>query len=167
MAKCHGHRLLVGRTILKCSWDENFASVLERLGTEYSSELVSKITISSNERMVEPAHTIPLDGPIKLLETYGCHYICYNLFEETVVGAEASKTRNVATVLMESTRQLVQQPIVTPSSNSEQLRADHALRNDVIRYLRENDVIRYLRENNSRVKNGNSVTTLRLTCFDD
>ena len=35
-----GSRLL-GRTILKCSWD---ASVLERLGTEYSSELVSKIT---------------------------------------------------------------------------------------------------------------------------
>ena len=135
-----GSRLLVGRTILKCSWDENFASVLERLGTEYSSELVSKITISSNERMVEPAHTVPLDGPIKLLETYGCHYICYNLFEETVVGAEASKTRNVATVLMESTRQLVQPPIVTPSSNSEQLRADHALRNDVIRYLRENNV---------------------------
>ena len=50
--------------ILKCSWDE----VLERLGSECISELVSKIVISSNERMVEPVHTVPLDAPIKLLE---------------------------------------------------------------------------------------------------
>ena len=57
-----GSRLLVARTILKCSWNKNFASVLERLGIEYSSELVSKITISSNERMVEAAHT----------STFGC-----------------------------------------------------------------------------------------------
>ena len=34
--------------------------MLERLGSEYSSKLVSKIVISSNERMVEPA---PLDVP--------------------------------------------------------------------------------------------------------
>jgi hypothetical protein len=75
-----GSRLLVGRTILKCSWDEKFASVLERLGTD---ELVSKIVmiISSNDRM----HTVPLDAPIKLL---GCHYICYYLCEETVQGTE-------------------------------------------------------------------------------
>jgi hypothetical protein len=76
-----GSRLLVGRTILKCSWDEKLASMLERLGTEYSTELVSKIVISSNDRIVEPAHTVPLDAPIKLLETYGCHYICYYLCE--------------------------------------------------------------------------------------
>ena len=110
-----GSRLLVARTLLKCSWNKNFASVLERLEIEYSSELVSKITISSNERMVEPAHTEPLDAPIKIIEIYGCHYICYNLFEKTVRGAEASDTRNVATVLMESARELVQPPIVTPS----------------------------------------------------
>ena len=52
-----GSKIVVDRTILKCSWD---ASVLERLGSEYSSKLVSKIVISSNERMVEPA---PLDAP--------------------------------------------------------------------------------------------------------
>ena len=51
-------KIVVDRTILKCSWD---ASVLERLGSEYSSELISKIVISSNERMVEPA---PLDAPV-------------------------------------------------------------------------------------------------------
>ena len=34
--------------------------MLERLGSEYSSKLVSKIVISSNERMVAPA---PLDVP--------------------------------------------------------------------------------------------------------
>ena len=32
--------------------------------------------ISSNERMVEPAHSVPLDVPSKLLETYGCHCLC-------------------------------------------------------------------------------------------
>ena len=44
------------------------------------------------------------------------------------------------TVPIESTRQLVQPPIVTPSSDSEQFRADNALQNDVIRYLRENSL---------------------------
>ena len=124
---------------MKCSWNENFASVLERLGSEYSNELVSKIVISSNERLVDPSHSVPLDAPIKLLETYDCHYICFNLYEETVQGSEAS-TRDAATVLMENARQRVQPPIVTPSSDSEQVRADHALRNDVIRYLQENNV---------------------------
>ena len=57
LAKCLRIKFVVDRTILKCSWD---ASVLERLGSEYSSRLVSKIVISSNERMVEPA---PLDVP--------------------------------------------------------------------------------------------------------
>lgn len=135
-----GSRVVLDRTIVKCYWNENFASVLERFGTEYSSERVSRIVISSNERLVEPAHTVPLDAPIKLLETYGCHYVCYYLEEQSVGASKAHETRNVATVLMQSARQLIQPPISTPASDSEQLRGDHALRNDFIQYLQENGV---------------------------
>ena len=71
-----GSRVVVDRTIVKCNWSENFASVLERFESESSTEVVSRVVISTNERLVEPAHTVPLDAPIKLHETYGCHYIC-------------------------------------------------------------------------------------------
>lgn len=131
-----GSRIVVDRTVLKCTWNENFGSVLERLGGGFSSELVSSVLISSNERLVEPTHIVPLDAPIKLLETYRCHYICYNLVEDTVNVTVASD-RNVATVLMETARQLV---LPLPASSSVQLRGDHAIRNVIIRYLQEMNV---------------------------
>ena len=130
-----GSRVVVDRTIVKCSWNENFASVLEKLGGEYSSERVSRVVISSNERLVEPAHIAPLDAPIKLLETYNCHYVCYYLEEESVEAlAAADEVRSVATVLMQSARQVIQPPIATPSSDS-QLRGDYTLRNDFIKIM--------------------------------
>ena len=136
-----GSKVVINRTILKCSWSENFASVLERLGSEYSSELVSKIIISSNDRLVDPAHSVPIDAPINILETYGCHYICYNVCEEAIQGqSQANEARNAATVLMQRARQLVLPPSITPSSDSEPLRADHTLRNDIIQYLLEKKV---------------------------
>ena len=135
-----GTTVVVGRTVLKCTWNENFGSVLERLGGGFSNELVSSVLISSNERFVEPTHTVPLDAPIKLLEMYGCYYICYKLVEDTTNVSVASDSRNVATVLMQSARQLVQPSIITPTLSSDQLRGDHSLRNDIVRYLQEMNV---------------------------
>ncbi len=44
-----GSTVVVDRTILKCNWTDNFGSVLERLGGGFSSEVVSRVLISSNE----------------------------------------------------------------------------------------------------------------------
>ena len=71
-----GCKVVLDRTIKKCDWAESFESVFEGLGSDFNSETLSKVLISSNERIVEPAHIVPLDAPIKLLDTYNCHYIC-------------------------------------------------------------------------------------------
>ncbi len=94
-----GSKVVLDRTIKKCDWAESFESVFEGLGSDFNSETLSKVLISSNERIVEPAHIVPLDAPIKLLDTYNCHYICYKL-EEDAVNVTATSERNVATVLM-------------------------------------------------------------------
>ncbi len=134
-----GSKVVLDRTIKKCDWAENFESVFEGLGSDFNSETLSKVLISSNERIVEPAHIVPLDAPIKLLDTYNCHYICYKL-EEDAVNVTATSERNVATVLMQNARRLVQPSLITPASPSEKLCGDLSLRNDVVRYLQDMDV---------------------------
>ena len=68
-----GATLVKRRTIVKCDWGDNFGALLERLGG--TNETVVQVVISSNERLIDPAHTVLLDAPVKLLETYGCHYV--------------------------------------------------------------------------------------------
>ena len=70
--------VLKGRTIVKCNWSDNFATLLEKAGSEFSTEVVIQVAISQNERL-DTTHTVPLDAPVKLLETYGCLYVCYYL----------------------------------------------------------------------------------------
>ena len=70
-----GSTVVKKRTILKCDWSNNFGILLEKCGTEFATEAVAQVIISSNERLIDPTHTVPLDAPIKLLETYGCHYV--------------------------------------------------------------------------------------------
>ena len=57
-----GPKVVFGRTIIKCNWSENFSSVL---GSEYSSEVVARTVISTNDRMVEPSHVITSFGCFK------------------------------------------------------------------------------------------------------
>ena len=68
--------VLKGQTIVKCNWNDNFATLLEKAGSEFSTEVVIQVAISQNERL-DTAHTVPLDAPVKLRETYGCLYVCF------------------------------------------------------------------------------------------
>ena len=50
-------------------------------------------------------HAVPLDAPIKLFETYGCHYVGYYL-----AGSEDTRTwqePNALTILMQNAERLV------------------------------------------------------------
>ena len=75
--------VLKGRSIVKCNWSDNFATLLEKAGSEFSTEVVIQVIISKNERL-DTSHTVPLDAPVKLLETYGCLYVCHYLADNTV-----------------------------------------------------------------------------------
>ena len=65
------------RSIIKCDTDENFGALMERLEVNLGSETVAEVTISAvaDDKSVHSAHTVPLDAPVTLLETYGCHYV--------------------------------------------------------------------------------------------
>ena len=118
--------VLKGRSIVKCNWSDNFASLLEKAGSEFSTEVVIQVIISKNERL-DTSHTVPLDAPVKLLETYGCLYVCYYLADNTV-REPAQGGRNALTVLMQSESRLTLPPVCqNPSSGTEQLRGDQAL----------------------------------------
>ena len=52
------------RTIICCEWTDLFAAVLDKL-EDYSEEVVEKVIISTNERLVDPCH-IPLTAPISV-----------------------------------------------------------------------------------------------------
>ena len=70
-----GATLVKTRTIVKCDWSDNFGALLEMLGDKFTNETAVKIVISSNEKLIDPTHVVPLDALERLLETYGCHYV--------------------------------------------------------------------------------------------
>ena len=74
--------VLKGRSIVKCNWSDKFATLLEKAGREFSTEVVIQVIISKSERL-DTTHTVLLDAPVKLLETYGCLHVCYYLTDNT------------------------------------------------------------------------------------
>ncbi len=44
-----GSKVILDRTVKKCDWAESFESVFEGLGSDFNSETLSKVLISSNE----------------------------------------------------------------------------------------------------------------------
>ena len=84
-----GSTVVKRRTIVKCSWSDNFGLLLEKLEPEFAGETVVQVVISSNERLTDPTHTVPLDAPIKLLVTYGCHYVGFYLADSGTAGQVA------------------------------------------------------------------------------
>ena len=116
-----GSTVVKGRSIVKCSWSDNFGILLEKVGSEFSAEVVIQVVISKNEKL-DTTHTVPLDAPVKLLETYGCLYVCYYLADNTV-RETSQESPNALTMLMQSESKRVLPPVCqSPSSGSEQLR---------------------------------------------
>ncbi len=61
-----GSKVVLDRTIKKCDWAESFESVyFEGLGSDFNNETLSKVLISSNERIVEPAHKVSHPNYVK------------------------------------------------------------------------------------------------------
>ena len=126
--------VLKGRSIVKCNWSDNFATLLEKAGSEFSTEVVIQVIISKNERL-DTSHTVPLDAPVKLLETYGCLYVCYYLADNTVW--EPAQGVEMPWLYWCESRLTLPPVCQNPSSGTEQFRGDQALRNDVTGYLQE------------------------------
>ena len=83
---------------------------------------------------------------MRLLETYGCHYVGYYLADSTTASEEAQTQQqpNALEILMKIAWRLVLPPAVvnfTSSSGSEQqLSGDQRLHNNFLHYLHEKKV---------------------------
>ena len=86
--------LVKTRTIVKCDWSDNFGALLERLGDAFDNETVLKEAIS-NEKLINPTHVVPLDAPVRLLQTYDCHYDSYYL-AASIAASEEAQTQQQA-----------------------------------------------------------------------
>ena len=97
-------RALDRSKVVKSDWSDNFGAILERLGGNFTNETVIQVVISSNERLVDPAHAVPLDTPVKLLKTYGCHYVGFYLADSSTAPEEAQEQQpqNALTILMQN-----------------------------------------------------------------
>ena len=129
------------RSIIKCDTDENFGALMERLEVNLGSETVAEVTISAvaDDKFVHSAHTVPLDAPVTLLETYGCHYVNFYLATSSSTISQAQQQLpNALEMLMQNAERLVLPPaaIYDSSSDSDQhICGDYRLRNDFIHYL--------------------------------
>ena len=59
------------------------ATLLGKAGSELSTKVVIHVATFQNKRM-NTTYAVPLDAPVKLLETYGCLYVCRYLADNTV-----------------------------------------------------------------------------------
>ena len=56
------------RTVVKCSWEDTFGLLLDKLDmTQVSIELVQ---IASNEKFSDPVHVIPIDAPVIICDQF-------------------------------------------------------------------------------------------------
>ena len=61
------------RTVVKCSWEDTFGSLLDKLDmTQVSIELVQ---IAANEKFTDPVH-VPIDAPVIICDQFKCMHVC-------------------------------------------------------------------------------------------
>lgn len=132
-----GQQIVKDRTIFQCAWEDTFGSLLLKFGSELEAETINQVVISKNEKYLDPCHKVPIDAPVSLCDQFGCLFVCLYLSEMQTTGVVP--TRTIASVLMESSRELVLPDPATPAEGKP-LRADQKLRNDVLGTFREMNV---------------------------
>ena len=56
---------------MKCNWSDNFATLLEKTGSQFSNEVVVQVVISQNDNTctyVDTPHIALFEASVKLLE---------------------------------------------------------------------------------------------------
>ena len=121
------------RTIVKCSWEDTFGSLLNRF-EGLSDRTVEKIQISKNENFIDPVHLVPIDAPVSLCSQFGCANVCVFIAESEVAPREMSRSGpNAFDRLMASSREITLPPALT--APGVELLSDQRLYNDLLGML--------------------------------
>ena len=111
-----GQEVVKPRTVVKCSWEDTFGSLLDKLDmTQVSIELVQ---IAANEKFTDPVHVVPIDAPVIIYDQLKCMHVCITI--ESMETIRASEQRpNAFDVLMASSRDVVLPPKLSPPDGKE------------------------------------------------
>ena len=131
---CCGQRILFPRSIVKCSWDDRFGSLLVKIGGhDMEGSTITNIVIAKTEKFTDPTHIVPADAPIILCEQFNCFYACLYVEESSrnMENESVSTRRNAFDVLMAATCERVLPKAIEPPEGKE-LRSDQRLYNDIL-----------------------------------
>ena len=68
----HSQRVVKEQTILKCSWDDTFGSLLFKFGCDdLEAETIHEVIVSNNDKFIDPRHKVPIDAPVSLCDQLG------------------------------------------------------------------------------------------------
>ena len=82
MVKC-SQTVVKERTILKCSWDDSFGSLLLKFGCDdLEAETIHEVIASNNDKFIDPRHKVPIDAPVSVCDQFGCMYVYLYLTEK-------------------------------------------------------------------------------------
>ncbi len=69
---------MIPRKIVKIGWDNVFG---ELLTADLHSEIVARVSISKNERFIDPVHEVDVSAPLTVCNIFGCRFVCIYLIE--------------------------------------------------------------------------------------
>ena len=77
-----GFTTVLPRKVVKIGWENNFGELLTAANPEFEKEVVEKVTISTNERFVDPVHEVDLSAPVSVCDTFKCRFVCIFLKDQ-------------------------------------------------------------------------------------
>ena len=59
-------------TILKCSWDDSFRSLLLKFGCDdLEAETIHELIVLNDDKFIDPRHKVPIDAPVSVCDQFG------------------------------------------------------------------------------------------------
>ena len=81
---CYGQKNLFPRSIVKCSWDDRFGSLLVKIGGhDMEGSTITNIVIAKTETFTDPTHIVPAYAPIILCEQFNYFHACLYVEESS------------------------------------------------------------------------------------
>ena len=118
------------RKIVKCSWEDSFRSLLEKMDMPEET-VIDKIQISSNEKFIDPVHVVPESAPVSLCDQFQCSFVCIHIEAAERVPVSTGTPVNALQVLLQKSHEFVLPPKNVPPHGKE-LRKDLQLHHDII-----------------------------------
>ena len=124
--------IVKNRTIVKCSCEDTFGSLVRKVAPEFQEERVKRIVISTDKKFIG-IPKVSIDAPISVRKLFNCKHCCVYFESSDCASSSAAQVpkKKVFSLLMENARKRHLPPKLVPLERK-QLRNDQRLENDLI-----------------------------------